>query len=119
MDILYIEQLIVFTKIGIYDWEQRIKQKLLIDIEMEWKKYCSNTNNYDINQYLNYETIADSILIYVQNQNFTLIEHVAEKLANLLISRFHSSGVRIKVSKPGAIAQATMVGVRIERGYFV
>ena len=34
MDIVFIEQLTVFTTIGAYDWEQTIQQKLLLDIEM-------------------------------------------------------------------------------------
>ena len=36
MDIVFIEQLSVITTIGVYDWEQDIEQKLLLDIEMGW-----------------------------------------------------------------------------------
>lgn len=34
MDKVFIEQLEVITTIGVYDWEQEIKQKLVLDIEM-------------------------------------------------------------------------------------
>ena len=34
MDKVFIEQLEVITTIGAYDWEQEIKQKLVLDIEM-------------------------------------------------------------------------------------
>ncbi len=36
MDIVFIEQLSVITTIGVYDWEQDIEQKLVLDIEMGW-----------------------------------------------------------------------------------
>ena len=34
LDKVFIEQLEVITTIGVYDWEQEIKQKLVLDIEM-------------------------------------------------------------------------------------
>lgn len=36
MDIVFIEELTVITTIGVYDWEQNIRQKLVFDIEMGW-----------------------------------------------------------------------------------
>lgn len=41
---------------------------------------------------------------------------VAEEVADLLLETFQSPWVRIKVSKPGAVARAANVGVIIERG---
>ncbi|HEJ7144660.1 TPA: dihydroneopterin aldolase, partial [Serratia marcescens] len=34
MDIVFIEELTVITTIGVYEWEQGIRQKLVFDIEM-------------------------------------------------------------------------------------
>jgi len=36
MDRVFIEELTVFAQIGVYDWEQQIKQKLVFDLEMAW-----------------------------------------------------------------------------------
>ncbi len=47
---------------------------------------------------------------------FALVERVAEEIADLLLQKFNSPWVRIKVSKPGAVARAANVGVIIERG---
>ncbi|BDY97583.1 hypothetical protein MUTS15_62400 [Escherichia coli] len=44
------------------------------------------------------------------------MERVAEEVAELLLARFNSPWVRIKLSKPGAVARAANVGVIIERG---
>ena len=52
---------------------------------------------------------------HVEGGRFALVERVAEEIADLLLEKFPSPWVRIKVSKPGAVARAANVGVIIER----
>ncbi|WP_208950966.1 bifunctional dihydroneopterin aldolase/7,8-dihydroneopterin epimerase [Rahnella sp. ChDrAdgB13] len=115
MDIVFIEQLNVITTIGAYDWEQTIKQKLVFDIEMAWDNRKSAVSD-DVNDCLSYADVSDAVIQHVSSQNFALVERVAEEVAALLLARFNSPWVRIKLSKPGAVAQAANVGVVIERG---
>ncbi|KAB8311617.1 bifunctional dihydroneopterin aldolase/7,8-dihydroneopterin epimerase [Rahnella sp. Lac-M11] len=115
MDIVFIEQLNVITTIGAYDWEQTIKQKLVFDIEMAWDNRKSAVSD-DVNDCLSYADVSDAVIEHVSSQNFALVERVAEEVAALLLARFNSPWVRIKLSKPGAVAQAANVGVVIERG---
>jgi len=112
MDIVFIEQLSVITTIGVYDWEQTIEQKLVFDIEMAWDNRAAAKSD-DVNDCLSY---ADAVVGHVEGQRFALVERVAEEVADLLLSRFNSPWLRIKVSKPGAVARAANVGVIIERG---
>lgn len=115
MDIVFIEQLTVFTTIGVYDWEQGIQQKLVLDVEMAWdNRLAARSDN--VNDCLSYADVSEAILTHLTGSRFALVERVAEEIADLLMNRFNSPGVRVKVSKPGAIAQAAQVGVRIERG---
>lgn len=117
MDVVFINKLIVFTTIGVYDWEHNIKQKLLLDIEMRCDtKLAAITDN--VKYCINYEDVSAVILAHLTNNSFFLIERVAEEIANLLMNNFNILGVRIKVIKHGTIKQATQVGVKIERGYF-
>lgn len=115
MDIVFIEQLNVITTIGAYDWEQTIKQKLVFDIEMAWDNRQAAASD-DVNDCLSYADVSEVVIQHVSTQNFALVERVAEEVASLLLSRFNSPWVRIKLSKPGAVAEATNVGVIIERG---
>lgn len=115
MDIVFIEQLNVITTIGAYDWEQTIKQKLVFDIEMAWDNRNSAASD-DVNDCLSYADVSDAVIEHVASQNFALVERVAEEVATLLLTRFNTPWVRIKLSKPGAVAQAANVGVIIERG---
>ncbi|EPK7360572.1 bifunctional dihydroneopterin aldolase/7,8-dihydroneopterin epimerase [Kluyvera ascorbata] len=116
MDIVFIEQLSVITTIGVYDWEQTIEQKLVFDIELGWdnRKAAASDNVADC---LSYADISEAVVKYVEGSRFALVERVAEEVAELLMSRFNSPWVRIKVSKPGAVARAANVGVIIERGH--
>jgi len=114
MDIVFIEQLSVITTIGVYDWEQTIEQKLVFDIEMGWDNIAAAKSD-DVNDCLSYADVSEAVISHVEGQRFALVERVAEEVAELLLSRFNSPWVRIKVSKPGAVARAANVGVIIER----
>ncbi|MGN7913621.1 bifunctional dihydroneopterin aldolase/7,8-dihydroneopterin epimerase [Enterobacter sp. 22466] len=115
MDIVFIEQLSVITTIGVYDWEQTIEQKLVFDIEMGWDNRKSAKSD-DVNDCLSYADISETVIAHVEGQRFALVERVAEGVAELLLTKFNSPWVRIKLSKPGAVARAANVGVIIERG---
>ena len=115
MDIVFIEQLSVITTIGVYDWEQTIEQKLVFDIEMGWDNRKSAKSD-DVNDCLSYADISETVIGHVEGQRFALVERVAEEVAELLLEKFNSPWVRIKMSKPGAVARAANVGVIIERG---
>lgn len=115
MDIVFIEQLTVITTIGVYDWEQTIDQKLVFDIEMAWDNRVAAGSD-DVNDCLSYADVSETIIKHVSGGRFALVERVAEEVAQLLLTRFNSPWVRLKVSKPGAVAQAANVGVIIERG---
>ena len=104
MDRVFIEELTVFAQIGVYDWEQQIKQKLVFDLEMTWDcKQAAETD--DVAYCLNYAEVSQVIIDYVESKPFLLLE-----------SRYQLQGLKIKLSKPKAVAQARNVGVLIVRG---
>ncbi|PJG83590.1 dihydroneopterin aldolase [Caviibacterium pharyngocola] len=114
-DRIFIEELVVFAQIGVYDWEQQIKQKLVFDIEMAWDaRRAAKTD--DVAYCLNYAEVSEFILDYVQSKPFLLIERVAYEVAEQLRARFGIPWLRLKLSKPKAVAQARNVGIIIEQG---
>ncbi|TBL74478.1 bifunctional dihydroneopterin aldolase/7,8-dihydroneopterin epimerase [Obesumbacterium proteus] len=115
MDIVFIEELTVITTIGVYDWEQTIRQKLVFDVELAWDNRKAALSD-DVADCLSYADVSDSIIKHVEPNQFALVERVAEEVAMMLMDKFNSPWVRIKVSKPGAVAHAKSVGVQIERG---
>ncbi len=115
MDKVFIEQLEILTTIGVYDWEQQITQKLVFDLEMGYDNQAAAKAD-DVNLALNYAAVSQAVIEFVANGRFLLVERVAEEVAALIQSQFGVVWLRVKVAKPGAVAQAKSVGVIIERG---
>lgn len=115
MDKVFIEQLEVITTIGVYDWEQQIKQKLVLDIEMAHDNRPAGKSD-DVIDALDYSKVSEAVLNHIEGGRFLLVERVAEEIAELIMTRFNVPWIKIRLTKPGAVAQAKGVGVIIERG---
>ncbi|EOU2463103.1 dihydroneopterin aldolase [Vibrio cidicii] len=115
LDKVFIEQLEVITTIGVYDWEQEIKQKLVLDIEMAHDNRPAGKSD-DVRDALDYAQVSEAVLTHIEGGRFLLVERVAEEVAELIMSRFNVPWIRIRLAKPGAVPQARAVGVIIERG---
>lgn len=113
-DKVLIEGLTVLTIIGVYEWEKTIKQKLILDLEMSWDNKPAGESD-DVSLCLDYFVVSQSITSFIQSTQFELIECVAERVAQLVIQKFSVQWLKVKVSKPGAIANASNVAVVIER----
>lgn len=113
-DKVLIEGLTVLTTIGVYDWEKTIKQKLILDLEMSWDNKPAGESD-DVSLCLDYFLVSQSITSFIQSTQFELIECVAERVAQLVIQKFSVQWLKVKVSKPSAIANASNVAVVIER----
>ena len=112
MDQLDISGLAISTKIGIYDWEQRIKQRLILDISIPVD--LSQCNN-ELSKTIDYDNLSRKITSFVEDQSFALIETVAEEVAAFIKKEFNVHQVTLKISKPNAIKNAANVSVRITR----
>ncbi|MGL0819204.1 bifunctional dihydroneopterin aldolase/7,8-dihydroneopterin epimerase [Vibrio vulnificus] len=115
LDKVFIEQLEVITTIGVYDWEQQIKQKLVLDIEMAHDNRPAGKND-DVADALDYAQVSEAVLNHIESGRFLLVERVAEEVAELIMTQFSVPWIRIRLAKPGAVPQARAVGVVIERG---
>ena len=113
-DRVLIEGLTVLTTIGVYEWEKTIKQKLILDLEMSWDNKPAGESD-DVSLCLDYFLVSQSVTSFIQSTQFELIECVAERVAQLVIQKFSVQWLKVKVSKPGAIANASSVAVVIER----
>lgn len=114
MDIIYLSDLRIDTIIGIYDWERRVKQTVIIDLEMGADiRAAAESDN--IEDTLNYKAVAKRLFSYVGESEFELVETLAEKVAALILEEFNVPWLRLKVNKQGAVRGVRDVGVIIER----
>ncbi len=113
-DHVFIEGLEIDTLIGIYDWERRIRQTLVFDIEMAFDNRVPAATD-DISKTLNYKDVSKRLIEFVGQSEFGLVETLAERCAAIILEDFGVAKVRLKLSKPGAVRGARAVGVMIER----
>ena len=115
MDIIYLNDLRIDTVIGIYDWERRIKQTVVLDLEMGADIRQAAASDH-IDDTLNYKAVAKRIIGFVEQSEYQLVETLAEKVAEIILGEFNVPWVRIRLNKQGAVRGARDVGVIIERG---
>ena len=115
MDRVFIEGLEIEALIGIYDWERRIRQPLVFDLEMAFDNRKPAATDA-IADTLDYKAVSKRLIAFVENSHYELVETLAERCAAIIREEFGVAWVRLKLSKPGAVRGAHSVGVRIERG---
>ncbi|MCK5639401.1 MAG: dihydroneopterin aldolase [Gammaproteobacteria bacterium] len=115
MDIVYLNDLKVDTVIGVYDWERKIKQTIRFDLEMgsDIRKAAASDSIEDT---LNYKAVAKRVISFVEESQYQLVETLAEKVAEIIMSEFDVPWIRIRLNKKGAVRYANDVGIIIERG---
>lgn len=115
MDIIFLGGLEIDTIIGIYDWERKKKQTVVLDIEMAFDiKKAAQTD--DIAHTLDYKAVSERVVSFVEKSEFFLVEKLIEEIAAVLRTEFQIPWVRIVLNKRGAITRAKDVGIIIERG---
>lgn len=115
MDIIYLSELKIETVIGIWDWERKIKQEIVIDLEMG-ADIARAAESDHIDDTLNYKAVAKRLIQYVGDSEFQLVETLAERVAGIVRDEFDVPWVKVKINKRGAIRGARDVGILIERG---
>lgn len=114
MDKVFIKNLEVEAVIGIFQWEREVKQLISIDIEMEFDNKSAAKSD-DIKDALNYKLVGKRVTAFIKKSNYQLVETLAEKISQVILTEFPISKVKITVSKPGAMRGSDSVGVSIVR----
>jgi dihydroneopterin aldolase len=113
-DRIFLRGLAIDCIIGFIDWERRVKQTVVIDLEMTVD--CRRVAVHDaVADTLNYKTVAKRLISFVEGSSFNLVETLVERIAAVILDEFGVAWVRVTVSKPGAIRGSRDVGVTIER----
>ena len=100
--------------IGFIDWERRVRQTVVLDIELPVDcRHASLTD--EVTDTLDYKKVAKQVLAFVAASEFKLVETLAHRVALLILEEFGVEWVRVALNKPGAIRNSRDVGVVIER----
>jgi 2-amino-4-hydroxy-6-hydroxymethyldihydropteridine diphosphokinase len=114
VDTIFLRALTTDAIIGIYDWERRVRQTVVIDLEIPCDVRKAAAADH-IEATLNYKKVAKRVLAFVEASNYHLVETLAEHVALMLLHEFGLAWVKLTLNKPGAIRGARDVGVTIHR----
>ena len=114
-DTIFLHDLRVETVIGIWEWERKIRQTVIIDLEMS-ADIAKAAATDDVADTLNYKSVAKRVQQFVGDSSFQLVETLAERIAAIVRDEFGVAWVKVTVHKPGAIRGSRDVGIIIERG---
>jgi len=115
MDIVFLHGLRIETTIGIHDWEKKIKQPVVLDLEMSTDVARAAASDR-IEDALDYKAVSKRLKQFVGESRAELVETLAERCAGIIHDEFGVRWVRLRLNKIDAISDATDVGVVIERG---
>jgi dihydroneopterin aldolase len=113
-DRIFLHGLTVECIIGFIDWERRVRQTVVVDLEMPVD--CTRAAASDeVADTLDYKKVAKRALEFIGASEFRLVETLAHRLALVILAEFGVEWVRVSLNKPGAIRNSRDVGVMIER----
>src|SRR5581483_1834462 len=101
-DRIFLRGLAVECIIGFIEWERRVKQTVVIDLELPVD--CRRAALSDeVVHTLDYKKVAKRVIAFVEGSQFKLVETLSERTASLVLEEFGLEWVRLSINKPGAI----------------
>ena len=115
MNIVYIRGLRAQAVIGVHEWERHIRQTLVLDLEMASDTARAAASD-QIADALDYAALSARVVALVEASEYQLLETLADAVARMITREFGVPWLRLRLSKPAAVAAAEDVGVIIETG---
>ncbi len=114
MDTIFLHDFKAKTIIGIYPWERKVKQTIQIDLEIALpsSRACQTDNIKDA---LDYALITKRINEILSEKQFSLLEALAEHVAQTILTEFNSPWIKVRIAKLGIFSGIKKLGVCIER----
>jgi FolB domain-containing protein len=113
MAIIRITDLSLKTIIGIFDWERKRKQKVVINIELEFNaSKAIKTDNVD--DTVDYKVITKKIIKHVEASKYFLLEKMAGSVLKIVLEDQKVKRAKVRIDKPGALRFARSVSVELE-----
>lgn len=108
--IIKIENLRLRTVVGIFEWEKKVKQDIVINIDIEFDG-GEAVDKDDISYTVDYKSITKRIISEIEGREFNLIERIAGDVVKIILDDGRVSRATVKVDKPGALRFADSVSV--------
>ena len=114
MNTIFIHDLRLQTRIGVYEWEQHLPQTLRLDVELGLPSDVAFRSD-DFGDALDYSAIVKRLQRLAADHPHRLLERFAQAVADIVLVEFDAPWVKVRVAKLAPIAGVRELGVAIER----
>ena len=114
MNTIFIHDLRVQTRIGVYEWEQHLAQTLRLDLEIGLPSDAAFRSD-DLADALDYSAVVKRLSALAADHPHQLMERFAQAVADVVLAEFGAPWVKVRVAKLAPIAGVKELGVAIER----
>jgi len=114
MNTIFIHDLRVVTRIGVYDWERHLPQTIRIDVDIELPS-ARPFESGDLADSVDYAAVVKRIKSFARDHPHALLERFTEAIAALVLDEFNVPAVKVRVAKLGAVPGVREIGVTIQR----
>jgi dihydroneopterin aldolase len=115
MNRIFINDLRIETRIGVYEWEQHLAQPLLVNIEFELPSAQVFTSDR-FEDALDYSAVVKRLQALAADHTHKMLERFAEAIGEILCREFGAPWASVRVAKLAPLAGVKQIGVAIERG---
>jgi 7,8-dihydroneopterin aldolase/epimerase/oxygenase len=114
MNAIFIHDLRLETRIGVYEWEQHLAQTLRLDLEIGLSSDAAFRTD-ELADALDYSAVVKRLQLLAADHPHRLMERFAQAVADVVLSEFGATSVKVRVAKLSPIAGVKELGVAIER----
>lgn len=111
---IHIRNLRLRAIIGIFDWERKNKQDLIINLTLDVSDESSCQSD-QIKDTVDYKSLTKKIIKQVESSEFFLIEKLAQTILNLCLVEQRVQHTTVTIDKPHALRFADSVAIELSK----
>jgi dihydroneopterin aldolase len=111
---IFINDLRLETRIGVYDWERVLPQTIRLDLEITLpseKPFATGK----LDDALDYAAIVARIKAFAKDHPYPLLERFTEAVAQIVLAEFGAPAIKLRVAKLAPLPAVKEIGIEIER----
>ena len=105
--------MIFYAHHGYYQAERELGQKFQVDMELEFD-FSNAILSDDLKDTVNFESVYQSVFHIFSSYKFTLLETLADRIAEEILKSFPINSVLIRVRKPNVPLNGFLDNVEVE-----
>ena len=114
MNTIFIHDLRVETRVGVYAWERELAQTIRVDLDIGLPS-SRPFETGKLEDAIDYAAVVTRLRAFAADHPYALLERFAEAMASIVLDEFGAQSVKLRVAKLGVLPGVREIGVAIER----